>query len=566
MAEGPSKSRALGTILRLCVIGALALLPVLPYAIFGYAGQDLPFHVSSWLELKQGWFPGHAIPAHFAPGWSARANFTLGDPHLFLYPPASFFLGGVLTLFLPLRVAPAAFAWLALFLAGVTMYIASRAFLVDRDRLTAAILYMLGPYIVATALVRFAAAELLVQAWLPLLALLLYRAVWQRTERPNDRALLLLGGLLGLTWITNIPASIVLLYGFLAVAAIGAWLQRSLRPLLSLLAAECIAASLAAFYLVPVLAEKAWISSERLMHYDPRRLLLFMPHPGFDDNPILVAFWIFLCVQGLIVLACLRKPDAPVVPDSATGLWLSLAAVGIFFQLPFALPLWQYLPELRFTQFPFRFLPLLAVAVPLLVLRRGTRASIRYPAYASIATLTAMSFLGFLSMVVVARGSFPPLTSFLAARELLGGAPEYVPANVTSPLRLRDPAPAAVTIVARGAGDRSAPSCTVAIQQSATNLRLLKTSSTAPCQVRLALYFYPYWRAFDEAHMPVATARDRDGLLLVDVPLGVHTISVEFQPASALRRASAVFSLFTVLLIAGALFFVPAASPPPDTP
>jgi len=27
-----------------------------------------------------------------------------------------------------------------------------------------------------------------------------------------------------------------------------------------------------------------------------------------------------------------------------------------------------------------------------------------------------------------------------------------------------------------------------------------------------------------------------------------------------------VFSLFTVLLIVGALFFVPAASPPPDTP
>ena len=64
------------------IIALLALLPVIPYALVGYAGQDFAFHVSSWLEVRNAMLAGH-----YPLGWATMANLTLGDPHLVLYPP-----------------------------------------------------------------------------------------------------------------------------------------------------------------------------------------------------------------------------------------------------------------------------------------------------------------------------------------------------------------------------------------------------------------------------------------------------------------------------------------------
>jgi hypothetical protein len=261
---------------RIALIAALALVPVLPYAALSYAGQDLPFHVCSWLDLRDGWANGH-----FTPGWSAAANFGLGDPHLTFYPPVSFVFGALLTLILPLKLAPAAFAWSALFLSGCAMYAASRRFVSEQDRLPAALLYMLGPYTVTTSLVRFAAAELLVQAWLPLIALCCYEAVRipgaasREDTRASRRGLVLLALLLGLSWITNIPASIVLLYSLAIAALLCAWRQRSPFPVLRFVMAELLAGSLAAFHLAPAWREQSWIQPATLLRLDPRQLLLF---------------------------------------------------------------------------------------------------------------------------------------------------------------------------------------------------------------------------------------------------------------------------------------------------
>jgi len=59
---------------------------------------------------------------------------------------------------------------------------------------------MLSPYLVTTALVRFAAGELLVQMLLPLIMLFFYRVVWLQ----QPKAAWQLGAILGISWFTQL--------------------------------------------------------------------------------------------------------------------------------------------------------------------------------------------------------------------------------------------------------------------------------------------------------------------------------------------------------------------------
>ncbi len=556
-------------------LALLAFVPVLPYAILGYAGQDLPFHLSSWLDLRDAWITGR-----LAPGWSAAANLGLGDPHLTLYPPISLYLGGLLALLLPLRLVPAAFVYLCALVSGLTMHRAGGYFLHEEDRLPAAAVYMLSPYLVATALVRFAAAELLVLAWLPLFLLCFHQTLWPpgpEAEPASSRLRpgILLAVLLALTWLTDIPAAIVLFYALLASGLVCAWLQRSPAPILRLALANALAAALAAFYLAPAFAERHWISAAALIAAEPGQLLLFIPPSGLPTavrhSPLLFACWLFLCVEALLLVPALNRLRTPLQigrrarsprvsflrsgpsttalsPAAArTATLATLALAAVLFQLPLAYPLWRYLPELPFVQFPFRFLAVLGAALPLLLFAPQPEASHRARRTAgsclALGSLSLIALLGYLSMTGLSHRRIPPLAAF-AARGTT--APEYLPAGTsppTPPLSLDAAQP-----IASIPGDT--PACAAKATQHSPNLRAFRTHASAPCRIRIALFDYPYWRAFDESLHPLHTARDPNGLLLVDIPAGDHLVAVSFHPASRVRTASALLSILAATFAA----------------
>jgi len=527
----------------LASIAALALVPVLAYAAFGYAGHDFDFHVSSWLELHNSWRAGH-----LAPGWASLANYRLGDPHLGMYPPVSLIAGGLLALLLPLRLAPAAFVWIALTLSGLSMYYACRRFVEQQTRLIAAALYMLSPYLVMTALVRYAAGELLVQAWLPLILLWFYATVW----RKDKRALLLLGSLLGLSWLTNIPESIVMLYALTIVACAIAVAQRSLVPLTRVLLAETLGAALAAFYLAPLWRERFWINHQDLYLTRPTRYLLFS-HYQAGGVEILKVFkysvWIVVCAGTLLIAAGLWKRTEPWRRDPAATTWLFFSAVALFFQLPISLVLWQHLPQMRAVQLPFRFLPFIGVTIPFVLLAPATMSSLRRPAYVLIALLTLLPLFEHYRTQTTRSRREPPVT-VQAQRwqnEGYSGMAEYIPAGETRPTSPQHFAPAAP------ANPQPGQTCDLSPSPAVPGELSFISAANAPCKVRLAVYFYPYWQAVDESGVSLPTSSDAQGLLIVSAPAGVHGVHVVFRPHSRLRVASAVVSL-AMLLVTGLAF------------
>jgi hypothetical protein len=524
--------------LRACaLIAALALVPVIPYAIWGYAGQDFEYHVTSWMGLRSAWLSGHLLPM-----WDPRANFGMGDTHLGMYPPGAMYAGALLSLLMPLRLVPAVFVWLATALSGATMYWASRDFVAQRDRLAAAALYMLSPYLITTALVRFAAGELLVQVLLPLILLYFYRVVWL----DDRRALGLLAVLLGLSALTNVPESVALLYLMTIVAAICCWIQRAVGPMLRVLAAETIAGGVAAGYLAPLWEERSWINQPGLIRIDPSRLLLFMHSAAGAVEPLKLfkySCWLFACVNLLVLVACWWRRTQPFCDAKAARTWSYLSTVAFFFQLPIALVLWRYLPHMALVAFPFRFLPVMGAAVPLLLLAEGTRRSLRMPAYAVMAALTLVPLLEHARTQATASTRMPGFAELEASWLSRGyeGMPEYVPVGASRP-----PGPMGLPLA-------RPQSSACAVQDAVLRADGLDFNAQAgtQCPVWLAVYAYPYWRATDETGSPLPTSADRNSLLWVAVPPGNHRVSVVFAPLSITRTISGWVSLAVFLLAIG---------------
>ncbi len=413
---------------RLLMLALVACISVIPYLFLGYSsGHDFRFHVPSWMQLAACWRAGQWLP-----GWAAGANYGFGDTRFCMYPPLSFILGALLCIALPLRVVPAVFIWRAFFVGGCSMYAVSGEFVNKRARMHAAILYMLSPYLITTALVRFAAAELLTFAWLPLVGLFFYRALWHRGQRNT----LILAGLLALTWLTNIPASVVLLYGMAASAMVASVLASSPWPLIRFTFAELISGALAAWYLLPVLRESKWINSAaawKLNNYQAN--FLFTPASQLLLPSFSYICWSIACLgtAAILYLACRRWRSLR--HDEAAVTWISLAVCAFLFQLPFTAILWAHLPELRYADFPYRFLSLTSLALPLLLLSGRMPQTASRPVYVILALLGTLPFLQFAyTSRTLAR--LPAFQSLAAAWTQDGywGSPELVPAYAQKPL------------------------------------------------------------------------------------------------------------------------------------
>jgi len=155
----------------LTLIPVAVLLVLHPLLIHGPScGQDLAFHVQSWLDAAQQLRHGTLYPH-----WDTTAAWNAGEPRFLFYPPISWLLGAILTLIFPVALCPTIFIAIALLAAGFTFHKLASEFASPNAALIASTLYLANPYMLFTAFERSALAELLAAAWIPLLLLALLR-------------------------------------------------------------------------------------------------------------------------------------------------------------------------------------------------------------------------------------------------------------------------------------------------------------------------------------------------------------------------------------------------------
>lgn len=340
---------------------AVIAIAILPLALRGPScGQDFDFHLQNWLEANRSWHQGVIYPR-----WVASANYGAGEPRFIFYPPAVWMLGAAIGSILPWTWTPLAFALLAWIGAGWGFRLMAREWLPDGAAMEAACLYVVNPYLLFVAYERGALAEQLAAAWIPLLVLCGLR------RKPSVIPLALV---IAVLWLTNAPAATMGCYTLAALVVLAAIQERSWALVRRALAAVPLGLGLAAVWLVPAVWEQRWVEIGRvigpLMRVEdsfffghakvsglhPTSAQIFAT--DYHNDVLHTASWIvaaLLMATAAAALLSYRKRNA---------LWMPLVVLGAavaLLQFPFSDWIWRWAPELKYLQFPWRWMLVLAM-------------------------------------------------------------------------------------------------------------------------------------------------------------------------------------------------------------
>lgn len=333
-----------------------ALLVVAPMAWRGAScGDDLDFHLVSWMEVVRSWRGGV-----FYPRWVDSPNYGAGEPRLVFYPPASWMLGSLLGSAAPWAAAPVLFDLLVLLGFGWSMYRLAREWASPGASCLAACLYIANPYAAFVIYYRAALGELLAGVWMPLV-------IWFAVRRRPAAAWL--GAALAASWLSDAPAGVMASYtvAFLALAML--LREKRAWPAWRALGGVALGLGLAAIYIVPAVREQPWV---QIFHaIDPGlriedSFLFLRTGDSYHDHALRIASWILAaeaCVGAAAAILAWKKRNrtAPV------AVLASLLGAIFFMQLPQSDILWTHLPRLAYLQFPWRWLCVLSVTACALI-------------------------------------------------------------------------------------------------------------------------------------------------------------------------------------------------------
>ncbi len=350
---------------RLALIFAAAGIAVLPLAWRGTScGHDFDFHLESWMEVLRQWQQGLLYPH-----WAASANYGAGEPRFVFYPPLSWMLGALLSLFMPWIRVPLVFTMVAFGAMGLSFFKMAREWMPEESAALAACLYVVNPYVLFVAYERAAYGELLAGAWMPLLVLFALRA------KP---AMLELAVVVAGLWLTNAPAAVMGCYALALIVAAAVVRERRWSLIGRAAGGTALGLGLAGFYLVPAVYEQRWVEIQRAIGEGMRVEDSFLfGHTGeaFHDQVLWTASWIAVVVLGATVVAAVLSYRAQ-KRGSLWGALVTLAAVIACLLLSVSDVVWRDAPEMRFLQFPWRGLLVLSLVLAALVglaLREGAR-------------------------------------------------------------------------------------------------------------------------------------------------------------------------------------------------
>jgi hypothetical protein len=340
----------------LALICAEAGIAALPLAWRGTScGHDFDFHLESWMEVLREGRQGVVYPH-----WAASANYGVGEPRFVFYPPLSWMLGALLSLFMPWIRVPLVFTMVALAAVGASFFRMVREWMPEENAALAACLYVVNPYVLFVAYERAAYGELLAGAWMPLLVLCALRA---------EPAMLELAVVVAGLWVTNAPAAVMGCYALAVIVAVAVVRERRWSLIGRAAGGATLGLGLAGFYLVPAVYEQRWVEIHRAIGEGMRVEESFLfGHTGeaFHDQVLRTASWIAVVVLTATVVAAVLSYRAR-KRGPLWGALVALAAVIACLLLPFSDVVWRDAPEMRFLQFPWRWLLVLSLVLAGLV-------------------------------------------------------------------------------------------------------------------------------------------------------------------------------------------------------
>jgi 6-pyruvoyl-tetrahydropterin synthase related domain len=534
---------------------AAATLVVAPYLLRGYTvGHDTGFHMSWWLEMSSLFRQGILHPR-----WAALAYYGYGEPAFLFYPPLSLYLGGVLTLLLPLRLALGVYVWAVALLAGFSFYYLCRHFFDRRAALAGAVVYVLNPYHLLEVHARCSLAELLVSVTLPLLLLAAYRV-----SEPGGCRIAAVAIIFAAISLTNVPLTVVSAYGASAFVLALILTRKSRIGLLTRFAvAIALGGGLAAFFLIPAWFEKPWVVAS--VHSVVPPAAHFVRLSALHDGHF---GWALAGVEGAqIVLGCVALILCRRMKQrDVFWAFSALFAVSVVMVLPASAAIWRTAPALVYVQFPWRWLGPMGLALSFFI-AAGVQHSRRAVLFAAgVCALGLVTLAAFTAMIdLKADGLMSSLKNSISAGRGYLAWPFVLPRNVKIdelgiPYYLK-PGEPRVLAVGPEATDPSLPQHSVtppaapagvpniAITRWSAEARDFDVDTSQPTWIRARLFWYPGWFAYIDGNPINPVATDGRGAPLLRVPSGHSHVQLLYRGTRDQTVGMVISAVCLVLLL-----------------
>jgi uncharacterized protein DUF6077 len=552
----PAQPRIRGWLPAIFISLFISLAIVSPFFWLGNAtGHDFQYHAASWLDAAGEWKEGIAYPR-----WTEWANFGFGEPRFIFYPPISWMLGAALGSVVPWNQVPIVFIVLVQSFAGLSAFALARGILPERAALFCAACYAANPYALLIVYMRSDFAELLANAFFPLLFFLalqicdLLNSSEQHQRWLALRAIALFAIVFAAIWLSNAPAGVIASYSSFAVFGFAALTRRSWRPLIRGIAGLALGFGLAGFYLVPAAYEQRWVNIGQALSTGllPSENFLYTvindpEHTLFNWIASTIAV-LLMILTGVAALASRRKQQSRDSEDALESrVWrtfLLLAGLSTLLMLRFTSVLWMLLPKLRFVQFPWRWMSLLCLPFAVFLGRAMGRKR-----WGWVWAVVTFALIGGTGVVLVQRGwwdaqDIPALREAIANGEGFDGTDEYDPAgddHTNIPAKSPE---AAVVDTDSTHGPNSVPK--IHVDRWSPEDKEVSVGSREPFFLGLRLLNYPAWRA--EVNGAVVTPQRGDDFsqMIVPVPAGESHVRVRFTRTSD-RTLGGELSLMSAL-------------------
>jgi hypothetical protein len=358
---------------------AAAIAILAPFFWLGTAsGHDIQFHISSWLDAAGQWKEGILFPR-----WTEWANYGFGEPRFIFYPPFSWMLGAGLGSVLPWTWIPPVFVLTVQTFAGISSFVFLRRITLPfASALLGAAAYAANPYALLVIYARSDYAELLATSFYPLFFLYALRiCAFLESDSEPRKDIFWCGILFACVWLSNAPAGVLASYSLALLLVWATLRQKSIISLVRGCFSIALGFGLAAFYLVPATYEQRWVNIASALSpgLAPTENFLFARTPDAEHDAFnriasyiaaLMVVWTFA-----FIFALWRKKFDDEKPGSRQLFYVIaiLAATNSLMMTRVTAPLWIYLPKLRFVQFPWRWMAVLAVSFFIVIALRARR-------------------------------------------------------------------------------------------------------------------------------------------------------------------------------------------------
>jgi hypothetical protein len=337
-------------------------------------------------------------------------------------------------------------------------------------------------------------------------------------------------------------------------------------PLARGAAGTALGFGLAAFYIVPAAYEQRWVNITQALSTGllPQENFLFTDTGDPEHN---LFNWVasstallMILLTGTAALAARRGMVGEEERSEKRKLWgalllLSTAAALLMFRVTAIL--WNLLPELRFVQFPWRWMSILAVAFTVFL---GAAASRRL---GWLVAAVVLAILGGTGVFLAKHGwwdgnDIPTLRAAIEHGDGFDGTDEYDPLDPLGYDRYNLPGKAPLVRVLPPKEDFSKmPNAIISIVKWTAEEKVLQVKAQGPLRIALRLINYPAWRVEVNGRQIAPERADGYDQMIVPVAAGESRVRVHFTRTWD-RMLGGILSAVSLLV---ALFLLRGPSP-----